>query len=79
LAIATPTMAERTWYSVEEAAKLINRAPFTIRRYCRDGELNASKRRKRGPGASWWISATEIARFRNDGPLPPNPSRNNVA
>lgn len=70
--------APRTFYSVAELAKLVGKAPFTVRQWCNMGQINAVKRiEKRGGSALWGIAAEELERYRNDGLLPMDPQRNN--
>lgn len=62
---------DRASYSVEEVAEMLGKAPFTVREWCRDGRINASKRaEKRGGTEMWSISAQEVTRYQNDGLLP---------
>jgi hypothetical protein len=68
----------RTYYSVEEVATMLERSAYTVREWCRNGQVNAIKRaERRGAGMLWSISAEEVARYRNEGLLPINPDRNN--
>ena len=46
-------------YTVNEVAKMLDRAPFTIRRYIRDGELNFQL-----IGKSYYTTEEEIARYK---------------
>jgi hypothetical protein len=70
---ATPRLS----YSVEEAAGLLSKRPYTVREWCRNGQINATKgSERRGESALWRISADEIERYRNDGLLPTHPNRN---
>ncbi len=67
----------RAFYTVEEAARLLSRTPYTVREWCRQGRINAVKRTERRGGATLWsIAAAEIERFKNEGLLPPDPRRN---
>jgi len=67
----------RESYSVQEAAELLQKNEYTIREWCRLGRINASKREeRRGGSAIWSISADEVTRYRNEGLLPVDPSRN---
>jgi transposase len=62
----------KEYYSVNEAAKLLDRAPFTVRQWCNNGRIYASKRLlRRGGKLEWVISAAEIARIQSDGLLEP--------
>ena len=68
----------RTYYSVEEVSKMLSRSCYTVREWCRHGQVNAVKKaERRGAGVLWNISAEEVARYRNEGLLPINPDRNN--
>jgi hypothetical protein len=61
----------REWYSVEEFARIVGRAEFTCREWCRHGRINAEKKDSgRGAYASWTISHGELLRFQKDGLLP---------
>ena len=40
----------KDWYTTEEFARLVGKADFTVREYCRLGRVNAAKRHSgRGP------------------------------
>jgi hypothetical protein len=68
----------REWYSVDEAAKLLGKRPYSVRNWARLGRINAAKRaERRGSTALWAISAEEVARYREEGLLPIDPERNN--
>jgi hypothetical protein len=61
----------REFYSVEEFARIVGRAEFTCREWCRHGRINAEKKESgRGAYASWAISHTELLRFQKEGLLP---------
>ncbi len=77
LEMHTGSKEQREWYTVEEAAKRMTRAPFTVREWCREGRIHARKRLERRGGAVLWnISASEIARIKDQGLLPPDSDRN---
>ena len=62
----------REWYTVAEFAAIATLAPFTVRKYCRDGRLNAQKRGvTRGQTSEWVLSHEEYLRYERDGLLPP--------
>jgi hypothetical protein len=62
----------REWYSVEEFARIVGRAEFTCREWCRHGRIKAEKKESgRGAYASWAISHDELLRFQREGLLPP--------
>ena len=61
----------QAWYSVEEFAVLVGKAPFTVRQWCRLGRILARKKASgRGAHASWSISHEEVERFQKEGLLP---------
>src|SRR6185437_1294661 len=61
----------KDWYTVEEAAKILGKAAYTVREWCRDGRVHARKREQPvGLHAEWVISHAEIERYRNEGLLP---------
>jgi hypothetical protein len=73
----TGPQAGRQSYTVEEAAALMGRKPYTVREWCREGRVNATKRpEKRGGAELWNISSEEIARYKDEGLLPPDVTRN---
>ena len=76
--IANPPEA-REWYSVDEVAAMFGKSSYTVREWCRHGQINAVKRTERRGGAALWsISAQEVSRYRNDGLLPSDPARNGI-
>lgn len=61
----------RDWYSVEEFARIVGRAEFTCREWCRLGRIRAGKRLSgRGAYASWAISHDELLRYQREGLVP---------
>lgn len=61
----------REYYSVEEIARIVSRAGFTVREWCRHGRIKAEKKESgRGAHASWAISHEELLRFQREGLLP---------
>lgn len=55
-AIAKPAEPSRTHYSVAEAAEILGRSEYTVRRWCRDDYLKADK-----SGEQWVIPESEVA------------------
>ena len=63
----------KEWYSTGEVAKLLGKAEFTVREWCRRGRIKAQKRRSgRGLHKSWVISHEELQRIQREGLLPEN-------
>jgi Helix-turn-helix domain len=61
----------REYYSVEEFARIVGRAPFTVRGWARHGRITASRKASgRGAYASYAISHEELLRFQREGLLP---------
>ena len=62
---------QKEFYSTSEVAKLLGRAEFTVREWCRHGRVLAEKRPSgRGRSKEWMISHDEVQRIRNEGLLP---------
>ena len=61
----------KEWYSTTEVARLLGRAEFTVREWCRLGRVHAQKKKSgRGVASEWIISHDELTRVRNEGLLP---------
>jgi hypothetical protein len=61
----------REWYTTEEFARIVERAEFTCREWCRHGRIHATKKDSgRGAYAGWAISHAELLRFQREGLLP---------
>lgn len=61
----------KEWYTIAEAAEILDRAPFTVREWARLDRINAMKRPSgRGAASEWMISHKEIERIKNKGLLP---------
>ncbi len=61
----------KDWYSTEEFARLLSKAEFTVREWCRLGRIHAEKRKSgRGAFPAWVISNHELLRYRREGLLP---------
>ena len=67
----------KEWYTTAEVAKLLGKAEFTVREWCRLGRVLAQKKKcGRGASSEWIISHEELTRVRNEGLLPEaNPYR----
>jgi hypothetical protein len=58
-------------FSTAEVAKLLDKAEFTVREWCRLGRIHAEKKPSgRGPAGEWTITRQELTRIRNEGLLP---------
>ena len=67
----------KEWYTTADVAKLLDKAEFTVREWCRLGRVHAEKKKcGRGISSEWIISHAELTRIRNQGLLPElNPYR----
>jgi hypothetical protein len=71
LAVLVERQQVREYYSIEEFARIVGRAEFTCREWCRHGRIRAEKKSSgRGAHASWTISHAEMLRFQKEGLLP---------
>ena len=61
----------KEFYSTGEVAEILNRAEFTVREWCRNSRILASKRKcGRGLAKEWMIRHSELHRIQNEGLLP---------
>jgi predicted transcriptional regulator len=61
----------KEYYTTSEVAKLLGRAEFTVREWCRQNRVWAAKRQcGRGRSKEWMISHEELTRIQNEGLLP---------
>jgi hypothetical protein len=61
----------RDYYTVAEAARVLSRATYTVRAWCRDGRARAEKRNTvRGGAVEWTIPREELEYLRSRGPRP---------
>jgi DNA-directed RNA polymerase specialized sigma24 family protein len=79
-ALLTSLVEQRTvkeWYTTAEIAKILGRAEFTVREWCRLGRVHAEKKKSgRGIASEWIVNHAELTRVRNEGLLPdPRPYR----
>lgn len=62
----------REWYSVAEYAEIMERSQYTVRQWCLEKRIDASKTDcGRGGKTEWRIRASEVQRVRDLGLLPP--------
>lgn len=61
----------KDWYTTEEVAVVLGKAPFTVREWCRHRRVHATKRDcGRGNSKEWIISREELMRIQTEGLLP---------
>jgi hypothetical protein len=71
LAILIERQTSKEFYEVEEFAKLVRKACFTVREWARLGRINGQKRLSgRGAHPAWVFSHAELLRYQRDGLLP---------
>ena len=59
------------FYSSADVARLLGKAEFTVREWCRLGRIHAQKRPcGRGRTQEWMISHSELQRIQSEGLLP---------
>lgn len=76
LAVLVDRETAKEWYSTDEFARLVGKAEFTVREWCRHGRVKAEKRNSgRGAFPAWCISHQELLRYQREGLLPPNRQR----
>jgi hypothetical protein len=64
--------AVKDWYTTDEVAKILGKAEYTVREWCRHGRVRAEKRNSgRGAFPAWVISHQELLRYRREGLLSP--------
>lgn len=57
----------KEWYTTAEVAEIVGKSDYTVREYCRKGQIKAEKAAN---GRGWLVSHVEVERLRNYGPLP---------
>jgi hypothetical protein len=61
----------KDFYTTAESAAILGRAEYTVREWCRHGQVRAEKRGcGRGLSKEWIIPHVELTRIRNEGPSP---------
>ena len=61
----------KDFYSTNDLARIMDRAEFTVRQWCRLGRIKAEKRAcGRGLTKEWMVSHQELTRLRSEGLLP---------
>jgi hypothetical protein len=62
----------REFYTTKQAAELLDKDEYTVREWCRNGRVNAQKRRSgRGKFLEWIIARAELDRYQREGLLLP--------
>jgi Helix-turn-helix domain len=80
LAVLAERQTIKDWYGTEEFARIVGKAEFTVREWCRLGRIRAEKKASgRGKHASWVIPHEELLSFQRDGLLPDRRSSPNTA
>ena len=60
----------RDWYATDEFARVVGKAEFTVREWCRLGRVRAEKKGSgRGKYQSWVVSHDELLRYQREGLL----------
>lgn len=68
---------EQRFYSTADVAKILGKAEFTVREWCRNRRVRAQKRTcGRGNAKEWMIAQNELERIRSEGLLARNEPRN---
>jgi hypothetical protein len=71
LAALVGRQAIKDFYSTDEFARIVSKAEFTVREWCRLGRIRADKRRSgRGAHPAWVISHQELVRYQKEGLFP---------
>jgi Helix-turn-helix domain len=71
LLVLTEQATVRDWYSVEQFAEIVGKAPYTVREHCRLGRLAGVKKRSgHGLQKEWVLPHSELLRFQKEGLLP---------
>ncbi len=61
----------KDWYATEELARILGKAEFTVREWCRLGRIRGQKRKSgRGAFPAWVVSHHELLRYEREGLLP---------
>ena len=61
----------KDYYDTEEMARIVGKAEFTVREWCRHGRIHAEKKGSgRGMYQSWVVSHEELLRYQREGLLP---------
>ena len=61
------TSKRKQFYSVDEVAELLGRSSFTVRRWLKEGRIEARRIEGTGPRGKLLIAATELPKLVRDG------------
>lgn len=71
--------ANQAYYSTADVARILGRADWTVREWCRLQRIHAEKRAcGRGTSKEWMISQDELQRIKAEGLLPTTPYRHRL-
>ena len=71
LVVLVERQTVRDYYDVDAVARLLGKAPFTVREWCRLGRIHAERKHSgRGAYLSYAISHDEVVRVQKEGLLP---------
>lgn len=71
LAALVEQQQSKDWYDIDEFARIVGKAPFTVREWARLKRIRAEKRKSgRGAYAAWVVSHAELLRYQREGLLP---------
>ncbi len=71
LALLVERQAVKDFYEIEEFARMVGKAPFTVREWARHGRIRAEKKLSgRGAYARWVVPHAELLRYQREGLLP---------
>lgn len=71
LLLSSKNQVQQEFYSTADVARILGKAEWTVREWCRQARVNATKRPcGRGCSKEWIISHEELERIRSEGLLP---------
>lgn len=71
LAVLVERQTVKDFYEIEEFARVVGKAEFTVREWCRLGRIRAEKKLSgRGAHARWAVPHVELQRYQKEGLLP---------
>jgi hypothetical protein len=63
--------SEQQYYSTADVARILGKAEWTVREWCRLGRVHAEKRScGRGKSREWMVGHEELERIKSEGLLP---------